>query len=406
MTVINNNDLIAANNSDMFTYLNRISRLSKDTKKRIESFIAESKEILLGPAHNTIRIKLSEYIGVLDNQISLCEDLIEIIKTANNGMIKYMGDDYFLDDSLIPDIEKEIISIKDKKRWLESYTTVEDTNTNQYKQVRNGSAAEISECNSVLEELESKLDKLKGLVPTDNLNFSNIENLLIRISGLNSDISNIHMPLFLGESKVVTISNIDGNNNSLDVCSYKINGYTVPGRLITPVSKKMEIYNLKGDLINENTITPWNISGNNKNSYCTLATIFNAYSNDRVTPDTIANEIKDLNIKEYASKNNYGYYENANIRNIDNILNAGGSALINTGDNNNPNLIGVIGKLETVNTTYGTKELYIVTDSNNEDVVSYYEKEELEKFNNDVCFIGPKNTNIDDNGNILERETF
>lgn len=176
MTKVYSSDLAQANSSAMITQLESTANSSAEASSKISSFISGSQSILMGKGYDAMRAKMSVYLDALNKSKTLCDNLSNNIRAANNIMLTFMEGYSFLDNSLIPDIENSIEDIKSFIGWLESYTTTTTTDPATGKtttsQVRNGTDAEITHWKGILAELEKKLEKLKQLDPTDSSAFA------------------------------------------------------------------------------------------------------------------------------------------------------------------------------------------------------------------------------------------
>ena len=176
MTVVYSADLSAANSSAMITQLESTANAASGAASKISGFVNGSQSVLMGKGYDAVRNKLSVYLDALNKAKTICDNLSNNLRAANNIMIGFMEGYSFLDNSRIPDIENSIEDIKSFMGWLNSYTTTTTTDPKTGEltttQVRNGTDAEISHWGDILKELEKKLEKLKQLDPTDSSAFA------------------------------------------------------------------------------------------------------------------------------------------------------------------------------------------------------------------------------------------
>lgn len=167
MTKVYSADLSNANSSSMITQLEETSSSSSTVLSQLNSFIGESSSILMGNGYDAVRSKLSVYADAINKQKTICDNLSNNVKAANNVMLTFMDGYSYLDDAYIQDIEYSIEDVKSFLSWLRSYS--------EEKKARNGTDAEIAHWEGIQAELERKLDKLRKLDPTDKSSFAMLD---------------------------------------------------------------------------------------------------------------------------------------------------------------------------------------------------------------------------------------
>ncbi len=204
MTKVYSADLVSANSGAMISQLEATSNSTAETVSKINNFISGSQGVLSGPGYDAVRAKMGVYADALNKQKTICDNLSNNVRAANNIMITFMDGYSYLDNSLIPDIENSIEDIKSFIGWLESYTTVTTTDPATGKttttQKRNGTDAEIAEWKGILAELERKLEKLKQLDPTDSSAFALLSDVTDDIRNFAKALYELKLPSYKGKT--------------------------------------------------------------------------------------------------------------------------------------------------------------------------------------------------------------
>lgn len=112
MAILIKNDLVDANSSKMVTSLEKDKEDTESLIGVIQDFIDSSKEVLVGDSFEAVRNHLQEYINLFQTRIKIADSLINAIKTANQTMIDYMGDEDKIDSSNIDLLKQQLSLIK------------------------------------------------------------------------------------------------------------------------------------------------------------------------------------------------------------------------------------------------------------------------------------------------------
>ena len=201
MTVIYNSDLSSANSSVMVSELDKAVNTSKELISTIGDFQTSSKGVLVGGGYDAVRAKLSLYSDALTKQQTICSNLSNNLKAANNIMINYMEGYAMLDDAYITDIKNSIEDITTFLNWLKGSSTVTKTDSTGKKTtetVRNGSDAEIESWTNILNEFNHKLELLEKLKPTDDSAFSLLGDTKADVLAYASALAELKLPNFNG----------------------------------------------------------------------------------------------------------------------------------------------------------------------------------------------------------------
>jgi len=167
-------ELNAAMNSDIFDRLATDQQETQSLKEVISNFIQYSTASLTGEVYDKYRTQLQTFNQVLDQRISLDENMSSSIKEALQLLINYMDGDLYLDTSKLNDytynrdicinsINKlysmlnemyEIRYVGSDGRTHVSYSPVYDSN-----EVK----AQIAKAEETLKELDRIITKVQGL---------------------------------------------------------------------------------------------------------------------------------------------------------------------------------------------------------------------------------------------------
>lgn len=112
MAILIKSDLVDANSSKMVTSLEKDKEDTESLIGVIQDFIDSSKEVLVGDSFEAVRNHLQEYINLFQTRIKIADSLINAIKTANQTMIDYMGDEDKIDSSNIDLLKQQLSLIK------------------------------------------------------------------------------------------------------------------------------------------------------------------------------------------------------------------------------------------------------------------------------------------------------
>ena len=216
MAKVNVSDLFSANSSYMVTCLEDANNNIKKITSLIQSFNSNSTNELIGGGYDAVRAKMAFYIDSLEKLSMICTNLISAIPNANNTLINFMEGYSELDDSKIPEVESELKRAKAYLAWLKSSHVETDDEGNE-RYVRNGTDAEIADCEALIAKLEDLLEKLRMLAPTDASAYSNIEAVEADISAYANALLQIKLPNFDGtiptESTSTIAETIEGTSS-------------------------------------------------------------------------------------------------------------------------------------------------------------------------------------------------
>ena len=159
-------DLNTANNGKMNEAINTALDELVKLREKVERFIELSPSKLQGKGYDAVRKELTMYVDALTKGKLLLSHMDSAIKAANNSMKNYMEDYSELDDAKEPQVKQELNSAKSMLAWLQSYTTVRNSDGST-SQVRNGTDAQIAQYQALIAELEKLDAKLVGLAGED-----------------------------------------------------------------------------------------------------------------------------------------------------------------------------------------------------------------------------------------------
>ena len=202
MTKIYNSELSSANSSNMIKELEKEIETSTKLISIMSEFLTSSTTVLVGGGYDAVRAKLSLYSDALSKQITICQNLANNLKAANNIMINYMEGYEMLDDAYIGDIKNSISDIKAFLDWLKSYTTITRTDSQgntTTESVRNGTDAEIESWTGILHEFEHLLELLENLKPTDESAFSLLDSVKTDVISFGKALQELKLPDFNGK---------------------------------------------------------------------------------------------------------------------------------------------------------------------------------------------------------------
>jgi len=199
MTKVTSADLTRANTSAMITQLDSTYETSTSILSKMNEFIYGSTDALRGEGYNAVRAKLSLYVDAIRKEALICQNLSNNVKAANNVMLTFMDGYTVLDDKYISDIENSIEDVKAFLGWLRSYSSSNE---------RNGTDAEISHWEGIQVELESKLNKLKQLAPTDKSAFALLDKVSEDIMNFSEALYKLKLPNYDGT--------VDSDQNSAE----------------------------------------------------------------------------------------------------------------------------------------------------------------------------------------------
>lgn len=191
-------DLNTANNGKMNEAINTALDELMKLKSTLQRFIELSPSKLQGKGYDAVRKELTMYVDALAKGKLILSHMDSAIKAANNSMKNYMEDYSELDDAKEPQVKQELNSAKSMLAWLQSYTTVRNSDGST-SQVRNGTDAQISQYQALIAELEKLDAKLVGLAGEDASDIAKFKDVEADVSKYASAINGIDAAIFGGE---------------------------------------------------------------------------------------------------------------------------------------------------------------------------------------------------------------
>ena len=388
-------------NKTLYSALKESSNKCKEVMAKIDEFVADSTDVLVGEGYNNIRGRLLQYYNALRNQSDLCNTLAEGIISCDSSMSEFMEDYSELDDELLPELESNLAQIKSHLAWLESYTTQEffDEKAGEMKtiQKRNGTDSEIASFQGIMLELEKKINKLRALAPTDASIYGRISDLetdidshILLLASINllensgariADIANKykaavgnikdlldHLFYFYNEGDLSHLYNISVDDLMFLVTSFR---FSTGDPEVSVCGKTIYFYSQKGYYDEDGNLIPWDSDVNIAKDGCSIAstaTILSSLLGRPVTPEEVA-QFFDSNYEEdkggkvateLSSKGDYDYgYCEGSMSGLNDCLANGGAAKIAVAGG--AHWVAVVGSVEIDGQTF-----YVVNDPWNE----------------------------------------
>ncbi len=375
MTKVYSADLTKANASEMTAQLQQTSNSSAQVLSQLNSFINGSKSVLTGDGYDAVRAKLSVYADAVSKQKQICDNLLNNVKAANNIMITFMEGYTYLDDSLIPDIERSIADVRSYIAYLETY--------DEKKQSTIGSAAEIAHWKAILADLEKKLAKLKQLAPTDASSFALLDEVAADMMNFAQAIYELKLPQYDG-----TIPDDENSEEFKELLAH----YGLGGQPVFYYQKGW--YDENGKLHRWKSSWGKSIAGSGCGPTSMAAVLATLLGDKSITPATVANTMKyNDNVGGtyvFNSCRKYGLdctsKEGLGRNKMNNFLSNGGKMIVAV--NNGGHYIAVLGINNDKN-----PPTYIVCDPNNPKKTEWTYKE-IATGHTMVFHIAPKGKNV------------
>ena len=146
---------------------------------KINSFIQESATVLVGEGWDKERMVLSQYISLLEQRITVVNELVSAITSANSTMSNYMGSDSVIDDSKLEELYQTLAYNQNLIRQYQADSKSTGIDNNNL----------ISQYYDVVDDINAQVNRLEQLVPTDNSAYGNLQNVDATLSSYESSVS-------------------------------------------------------------------------------------------------------------------------------------------------------------------------------------------------------------------------
>ena len=158
---LNSSNLISLLESDIQDNDRLIAELS--------SFVANTKETLTGPAYDSARKEIENYIQILNQRKQTANEIKTAISNSTSSLSTYMGQYDYLDDADLSVLNSEIQSIKS------SYNSIKNSYRQKYQKnvftriYLNWALSNLDkQCANQIAPIQDEIDKIKGLSSADS----------------------------------------------------------------------------------------------------------------------------------------------------------------------------------------------------------------------------------------------
>ncbi len=287
MAKVLSGDLSSANNDNMATFEHVID-ISSQIASKLSSFNSSSTSILVGGGYDAVRVKLSLYINVFNTLKTICSNLINNIKNANNSMLNYMEGYAELDDAKLPEIETKLKEILGYINYLASINGTTDGNGNVIDVT-----AEIAEYTAIYNELNHFRELLAGLASEDASLFGSLEGLIEDVSNMICCIKGINESTFTKEG----MDAFKKGKGSIYKFNKNDNKFSFSGTSVLPKSKEYQQRAWEAEVVaycQRMGFPVWYGFGGSGCGTCTAAEVYSNLLGREVTPCDIIYNVNKL----------------------------------------------------------------------------------------------------------------
>ena len=190
MSLLLASDLSAANSSKSITCLTNDMDDAKKLIASVENFISSSPEVLKGDSFDAVRSHMKLYVDALNKRVTVAENIISAMKSANSKMLTYMDGEPKLDTAERETVKGQMDAYNSAAANYRSRANNYDSLHERISREKLESMAYDAEQNA--KKMEKKLKLIDNLDSTDSAAYSAFQSATDGINGFKNDVGGIN----------------------------------------------------------------------------------------------------------------------------------------------------------------------------------------------------------------------